>query len=68
MPTVEARAVTLEDLFGAAEVFLTSTTRGVVPVVAMDGRPIGAGRPGETTRRLGEALAERSKAASLALR
>ncbi|MBZ0325794.1 MAG: D-amino-acid transaminase [Alphaproteobacteria bacterium] len=36
----------------AREAFLTSTTAMVVPVVSIDERPIGDGRPGPVTRRL----------------
>jgi branched-chain amino acid aminotransferase len=48
----------LEDLLGAEEAFLTSTTREVVPVRQVDDRPIGAGRPGPLTRRLMQAFRE----------
>jgi len=41
-----------EDLFGADEAFLTSTTREVVPIVKVDDRQIGAGTPGPITRAL----------------
>jgi branched-chain amino acid aminotransferase len=41
-----------EDLFGADEAFLTSTTRELVPIVRVDGRPIGPGFPGPITHRL----------------
>jgi branched-chain amino acid aminotransferase len=41
-----------EDLFGADESFLTSTTREVVPIVRVDDRTIGAGKPGPVTRAL----------------
>src|SRR5437867_8561028 len=37
------------DLFGADESFLTSTTREVVPIVQVDDRKIGAGIPGPVT-------------------
>ena len=40
------------DLFGADEAFLTSTTRELVPIVAVGDRRIGDGRPGTVTRRL----------------
>jgi branched-chain amino acid aminotransferase len=40
------------DLFGADEAFLTSTTREVVPIVKVDDRHIGAGKPGPVTRAL----------------
>jgi branched-chain amino acid aminotransferase len=41
-----------EDLWGADEAFLTSTTREIVPIVRVDDRPIGQGRPGPVTGRL----------------
>jgi branched-chain amino acid aminotransferase len=41
-----------EDLFTADEAFLTSTTREVVPIVKVDDRSIGSGRPGPITHRL----------------
>ncbi|HZD70305.1 MAG TPA: aminotransferase class IV [Actinomycetes bacterium] len=37
---------TKEDLGGAEEAFLSSSTREVMPVVTVDGRPVGDGRPG----------------------
>lgn len=51
---VPAREVVLrdEDLFGADEAFLTSTTRELLPIVRVDDRPIGTGRPGPITRAL----------------
>jgi D-alanine transaminase/branched-chain amino acid aminotransferase len=64
---VEQRTVMLEELRHAAEVFITSTTKGIVPIVAIDGAPVGAGKVGEVTRSLGAVLAEQSKAASQAL-
>ena len=48
-----------DELFAAEEVFLTGTTADVMPVVAIDGRPVGDGRPGPVGRRLGGLLAER---------
>lgn len=41
-----------EDLFGANECFLTSTTKEIVPIVQVDDRPIGPGVPGPVTRTL----------------
>jgi len=41
-----------DDLFGADEAFLTSTTREVVPIVRVDERTIGSGAPGPVTRAL----------------
>lgn len=36
------------------EAFLTSSSRGIVPVVEIDGLPIGTGQPGPLTKRLRE--------------
>jgi branched-chain amino acid aminotransferase len=45
-----------EDLLGADESFLTSTTRELVPIVQVDDRKIGKGTPGPITRALLEAF------------
>jgi branched-chain amino acid aminotransferase len=44
--------VSLNDAFSADEVFLTSTTRGVVPIVRLDDSTVGDGTPGPVTRAL----------------
>jgi branched-chain amino acid aminotransferase len=41
-----------EDLFGANEAFVTSSTQEIVPVVQIDEQSIGTGRPGPVTRTL----------------
>lgn len=43
---VEQRAFTLEELYAADEVFITSSTRGVMPVTRIDDRPVADGRVG----------------------
>jgi D-alanine transaminase len=52
-------AVRAAELADAEEVFVTGTTSDVMPVVAIDGRPIAGGNPGPITRRLGSLLARR---------
>lgn len=42
----------LYDVYNAEECFLTGTAAEIVPVVELDGRMIGDGRPGEITRQL----------------
>lgn len=42
----------VEALVAADEAFLTASTREVVPLVALDGGPLGDGRPGAVTRAL----------------
>lgn len=44
----------LVEAYGADEAFVTGTFAGQVPVVEIDGRPIGGRRPGPVTRRLRE--------------
>jgi D-alanine transaminase len=44
--TVEERAFTLEEAYGAREAFITSASQIVLPVVRVDGRLIGDGKPG----------------------
>ena len=51
-----------EDLFGADEAFLTSTTREIVPIVKVDDRVIGSGRPGPITQKLLQAFRVRALA------
>jgi branched-chain amino acid aminotransferase len=46
--------LTRYDLFCADECFLTGTGAEIVPVVKIDGRVVGAGKPGPLTRRLEE--------------
>jgi branched-chain amino acid aminotransferase len=46
------RTLTDDDLFSADEMFLTSTTREIVPIVKVGDKAIGAGTPGPVTRRL----------------
>jgi D-alanine transaminase len=50
------RPFTVEQLQSADEVLLSSTTIEVLPITQVDGRTIGAGRPGPITLRLQEAF------------
>jgi len=49
---VELRPLTVEELLGAEEAFVSSTFREVLPVVTVDGSTVGRGEPGPWTRRL----------------
>jgi len=51
---VTEKDLTRFDLYVADEMFLTGTAAEVIGVVEMDGRKIGAGRPGSVTNRLRE--------------
>lgn len=48
----EERSITRYDIFTADECFLTGTAAEVIPVVSLDRRIIGDGKPGPTTRKL----------------
>jgi len=45
---IEEREVSRSELVNADEVWLTSSSKDVLPIVKLDGRPIGAGKPGAT--------------------
>ena len=53
---VEEIALTRHDIYIGDECFLTGTAAEVIPVVKVDARPIGTGKPGPITRRLREAF------------
>ena len=61
---VDVREQTLrdDDLFGADEVFLTSTTRDAVPIVTVNDRRIGTGKPGPVTWKLLTAFRSQAEA------
>jgi len=44
--TIEQRPFALEEAYAAREAFITSATQTVMPVVRIDGRAIGDGKPG----------------------
>ncbi len=50
--SIEERRVTEDEFQTADEMFLTGTTVEILPVVRVNGRPVGRGVPGETTSRL----------------
>jgi branched-chain amino acid aminotransferase len=47
---VEEGRLSAEDLYRAAEVLVTSTAGGIMPVTVIDGQPVGTGAPGPLTR------------------
>ncbi len=55
MPALEA-VLTRHDIYTADECFLTGTAAEVIPIVKVDGRTIGTGKPGPITRQLREAF------------
>lgn len=52
------RAIAVQDVYAADELFLTSTSPCLLPVTSCDIRPIGTGQPGMMYRRLQEAWNE----------
>jgi branched-chain amino acid aminotransferase len=53
VPAEEA-SVTQEDLLGTDEAFLTNAVMGVMPLCRVERQAIGAGKPGDVTRRIYE--------------
>lgn len=57
---LKQRYLSLDELYGAEEVFLTGTTVEVLGVVRIDGKTIGNGKPGPVTRALAEGFADKT--------
>ena len=49
---IQEGVVTLDDTYNAREAFLTSTTKRIIPIVKINDRLVGDGRPGKVTARL----------------
>lgn len=49
---LQVRPIHRSELLSASEAFITSTNKGVVPVVKVDDTVIGNGQPGERTRKM----------------
>ncbi|BBO68271.1 branched chain amino acid aminotransferase [Desulfosarcina alkanivorans] len=50
--SIDVRDISRRELLAADEIFITGTSKGVVPVVQVDDRVISDGRPGRHTREL----------------
>ncbi|MCA3194242.1 MULTISPECIES: D-amino acid aminotransferase [unclassified Cupriavidus] len=48
----EARRITRDEVFGADEVMISSASKELLPVVTIDGKTIGTGKPGPVFQRL----------------
>lgn len=59
---VEERDIPLAELFAADEVWFSNTSSEVMPIVKVDGRPIGEGQPGPVWRALFNAYQTRKAA------
>ena len=55
---LEQRPFSIAEAGSAREAFITSATTFVMPVVSLNGQPVGDGRPGAVTRRLRELYIE----------
>ena len=62
---VEERSFTLEEAQAADEAFITSASTFVMPVVEIDGTPVGAGAPGPVATRLREIYLDESRKAAV---
>lgn len=51
----------MDDIYSAEEVFLTGTAAEIIPVITIDGRRIGSGKPGVKTLRLMEEFKKLTK-------
>lgn len=58
IPVIE-ESFSVEELLNADEVMITSTTSEITPIIAVQGKKIGAGTPGPVTRRLQAAFEEK---------
>lgn len=45
----EIRPISVDELFTSEELFISSSIREILPVVSVDGRRVGSGKPGKTT-------------------
>ncbi|WP_462411270.1 D-amino-acid transaminase [Neobacillus sp. Marseille-QA0830] len=55
---VEERVFSLDELSGADEVFLSSTTSEVMPIIEINGNTVKDGHPGPVTKKLQEAFVQ----------
>jgi len=55
---LEETPIRADEIPSLTELFLTGTTTDVTPVVSLDDKPVGKGKPGELTRKLQHVLAE----------
>jgi len=58
---LEERKITLAELNRAEEVWVTSSTREVLPIVELDGRAVGSGEPGPIWARMNALYQQRKE-------
>ena len=61
VPTLEAARLGRNELASARELMAVNVVRGIAPIVELDGRRVGSGRPGPWARRLGPLFEESSQ-------
>ncbi|MGJ4897207.1 MULTISPECIES: D-amino-acid transaminase [unclassified Bradyrhizobium] len=62
---VEERLFTVEEALAAKEAFITSASSFVQPVVTIDGKPVGDGKPGPVAARLREIYVDFARATAV---
>lgn len=62
---VEERPFTVAEAMAADEAFITSASAFVMPIVEIDAKPIGSGKPGPITTRLREIYLEEARKAAI---
>jgi D-alanine transaminase len=62
---VEERPFTPQEALAAKEAFITGAGTLVLPVVTVDGKPVGDGKPGPVATKLRRLYIERAKATSV---
>lgn len=55
---IEVRPISVAEMRAADEVWLAASTRDVLPITRIDGRPVGEGKPGPWWRKLSTAFIE----------
>jgi D-alanine transaminase len=60
MPT-QIRALSVDELVRADEIWISSATRDVLPITKLNGEPVGSGRPGACWQRMTELFAQDRK-------
>jgi D-alanine transaminase len=61
---LEETPIRADEIPKLSELFLTGTTTDVMPIVTLDDKPVGKGKPGELTRKLQRVLSESLASAS----
>ncbi len=56
--SIKEQDFVLDNLANADEAFISSSTKNILPVLSLDGKPIGDGNPGKITTALSEKLLE----------